>query len=58
MNLKELITTEPITEQRPAPEPVKVPDKEEYKKRVLALPAEDQAFLEGYLFAKVTERTA
>ena len=31
------------------------PDKAGYKERISALPAEDQAFLDGYLFAKVTE---
>ena len=30
------------------------PDKAGYKERISALPAEDQAFLDGYLFAKVT----
>lgn len=31
------------------------PDKADYKARISALSAEDQAFLDGYLFAKVTE---
>ena len=31
------------------------PDKSEYIERINALAAEDQAFLDGYLFAKVTE---
>jgi len=30
------------------------PDKAGYKERISALPVEDQAFLDGYLFAKVT----
>lgn len=32
----------------------KAPDKREYMEKILALSAEDQAFLDGYLFAKVT----
>lgn len=31
------------------------PDKSSYLERIHALPAEDQAFMDGYLFAKVTE---
>lgn len=34
----------------------RVPDKAEYLKKIQELPREDQAFLEGYLFAKVTEK--
>ena len=34
---------------------VRTPDKSEYMARISALSAEDQAFLDGYLFAKVTE---
>ena len=34
---------------------VRTPDKAEYMARISALSAEDQAFLDGYLFAKVTE---
>ncbi len=30
------------------------PKKEDYLKRIMALPPEDQAFLDGYLFAKLT----
>lgn len=33
---------------------VRAPDKSDYMKRILALPPEDQAFLDGYLFAKLT----
>ena len=36
-------------------ETVRTPDKAEYKERISALSAEDQAFLDGYLFAKATE---
>lgn len=32
------------------------PDKNEYLQRIRELSAEDQAFMDGYLFAKVTER--
>ena len=35
-------------------EAVRTPDRSAYKERADALPAEDQAFLDGYLFAKVT----
>ena len=35
-------------------EAAKAPDKREYMEKILALSAEDQAFLDGYLFAKVT----
>ena len=34
---------------------VRTPDKSEYLQRILALSAEDQAFMDGYLFAKVTD---
>ena len=34
---------------------VRTPDKSAYMERINSLPAEDQAFLDGYLFAKVTE---
>ena len=36
-------------------EAVRTPDKSAYMERINSLPAEDQAFLDGYLFAKVTE---
>lgn len=36
-------------------EPEKKPDKAEYIRRIHELSAEDQAFMDGYLFAKVTE---
>ena len=32
-----------------------VPDKAEYLRKIYELPERDQAFVEGYLFAKVTE---
>ena len=32
------------------------PDKEEYIRKIRELSPEDQAFMDGYLFAKVTER--
>lgn len=35
-------------------EAVRTPDKADYMERINSLPAEDQAFLDGYLFAKVT----
>ena len=34
---------------------VRLPDKSDYMARISSLPVEDQAFLDGYLFAKVTE---
>ena len=34
---------------------VRTPAKADYMERISSLPAEDQAFLDGYLFAKVTE---
>ena len=34
---------------------VRMHDKADYMERISSLPAEDQAFLDGYLFAKVTE---
>ena len=33
----------------------RTPDKADYKAQIKALSAEDQAFLDGYLFAKATE---
>ena len=36
-------------------QPIRTPDKSAYMERINALSAEDQAFLEGFLFAKVTE---
>lgn len=35
-----------------------VPDKGDYIRRIMELSAEDQAFLDGYLFAKVTGKPA
>lgn len=35
--------------------PVTVPDKDDYMQKILSLPPEDKAFMDGYLFAKVTE---
>ncbi len=32
------------------------PDKAAYLERISALSAEDQAFMDGYLFAKVTDK--
>lgn len=32
------------------------PDKEEYIRKIRELSPEDQAFMDGYLFAKVTEK--
>ena len=36
-------------------EAVRTPDKAAYMERISALSAEDQAFMDGYLFAKVTD---
>ena len=36
--------------------PAAAPEKEEYIRKINELSAVDQAFLDGYLFAKVTER--
>lgn len=36
-------------------EAVRTPDKAAYIERINALSAEDQAFMDGYLYAKVTE---
>ena len=38
-----------------AQEPQQAPDKALYMQRIRELSTEDQAFLDGYLFAKVTE---
>ena len=53
-------TEERIQEQEQEKrEETRIPDKADYMKRIMALSAEDQAFLDGYLFAKVTaKRTA
>ena len=49
-----LINNEP--EQQQEEQTVQLtPDKSSYLERIHALPAEDQAFMDGYLFAKVTE---
>lgn len=45
---REIITEEQEQVQRE-------PEKTDYIQRILSLPAEDQAFMDGYLFAKVTE---
>ena len=42
-------------EIRKEPETREIPDKEAYISRISELPAEDQAFLDGYLFAVVKE---
>lgn len=56
MKTEERITQEQEQEKR---EEARIPDKADYMKRIMALSAEDQAFLDGYLFAKVTAtRTA
>lgn len=34
------------------------PDKEAYLKKIMELPPEDQAFMDGYLYAKLTARPA
>lgn len=52
MNQEEKRSQEESLEQKP--EAAKAPDKREYMEKILALSAEDQAFLDGYLFAKVT----
>lgn len=45
-----------ISEQEKKEETIQqTPDKSEYLERINALGAEDQAFLDGFLFAKVTE---
>ena len=56
MKTDERITQEQEQEKR---EEARIPDKADYMERIMALSAEDQAFLDGYLFAKVTAtRTA
>ena len=42
-------------EIRLEPETREIPDKEAYIRKISELPAEDQAFLDGYLFAVVKE---
>lgn len=42
------------TEENKNQQTAQVPDKSVYMQRILALSAEDQAFMDGYLFAKVT----
>ena len=44
-----------LQEENNQREAVRTPDKSAYMERISSLPAEDQAFLDGYLFAKVTE---
>lgn len=45
-------------EQEQNSDTVRTPDKAAYMERISALSAEDQAFLDGYLFAKVTQKGA
>ena len=47
-------SVETITEERTC-RISSIPDKEAYLERINALSPEDQSFLDGYLFAKVTE---
>ena len=51
----EKIMNEQINGNLQEDQPVQRPDKSAYMERINSLPAEDQAFLDGYLFAKVTE---
>ena len=44
-----------LQEENNQREAVRTPAKADYMERINSLPAEDQAFLDGYLFAKVTE---
>ena len=44
-----------LQEENNQREAVRTPDRSAYMERINSLPEEDQAFLDGYLFAKVTE---
>ena len=44
-----------LQEENNQREAVRTPDKSAYLERINSLPAEDQAFLDGYIFAKLTE---
>ena len=50
--MEEMKTMEPAVE---AETERTEPDKAEYLRKIMSLDAEDQAFMDGYLFAKVTE---
>ena len=54
--MEKTMNQQQLPENQQQEEPtVRTPDKSEYMARISALSAEDQAFLDGYLFAKVTE---
>ena len=43
-----------LTEGTMQEEAVRIPDKADYMEKINALSPEDKAFMDGYLFAKVT----
>lgn len=43
-------------EEQNTQQAAQVPDKSAYMQRILALSPEDKAFMDGFLFAKVTAR--
>ena len=45
-----------LMKQNNEQEEKKVPAKEDYLRRISELSPEDQAFMDGYLFAKLTEK--
>lgn len=54
LELQQLRETKAEEIEQQKSEAVRTPDKAAYMKRINALSAEDQAFMDGFLFAKVT----
>ena len=52
--MERLTTDTAIIPEQPTKEEAVHPDKSAYLDRIQAMSAEDQAFLDGYLYAKVT----
>lgn len=55
-----MITEERITQEQTTQgiQTEAMPDKDSYMQRILSLDEKSQAFLDGYLFAKVTDAAA
>ena len=54
LELQQLRETKAEEIEQQKSEAVRTPDKAAYMERISALSAEDQAFMDGFLFAKVT----
>ena len=52
--MKNITTNQTIMPEQPEKEEAVHPDKSAYLEKIQAMSAEDQAFLDGFLYAKVT----